>query len=249
VSTFVTKDIPCPHCGAVHERTVAEGLHGPRVPGAVERILDGTFQRFRCADCDAFYVVDGPFLLMDFEQGFWFMCFPLAWENAWEDLVGKAETTFHDAVYRYAPPVAAKLGDGVLVRTVFGLDALREKLWCVREGLDDRLLEAWKLDLMRQRPDDHPFHAGFRPRITEMGLFGIAYQITAPNGTVSEWEALRGSYDRIARDAAQWADLVERLGQSSWVDIGRLMLTSQLHARDPQLSEPPAFVGHAEPQN
>jgi hypothetical protein len=237
MSTYVERAIPCPHCGVETVRTVAESLHGPRVPDVVKALEDGTFQQFDCEACGGPYMVDGPFVFLDFEAGLWIMCFPLDWEHAWKALEAHAEQTFHTNMFEYAPRVARRMGEGITMRTVFGLPAFREKLLCAREGVDDRVLETWKLDLARNRPEKHPLHADTRPRITQLSMFNMHYVVPTGGNTFDSWNALRASLDRIERNRAEWSAGIETLGAGSYVDTGRLLIDGDHPA--PGVSLPP----------
>ncbi len=226
MSTFVERTLTCPDCGAVEERMVAESLHGPRVPEVVEAIRSRSFQHFTCGSCESIYKSEGPFVYLDFDVGFWVMVFPSAWENAWRALEAQTYQTFRTNMYDYAPRIARRMAEGVTVRTVFGLDALTEKLLCSENGLDDRVLECWKLDLLRNNNANLTFETSRRPRLTGVSAFSVAVEV--PSGAAdtppSTWNVLRETLDRLERRRSDWSELIETFGEGSYVDLGRIMI-------------------------
>ena len=60
--------VACPACGHTEEQTVAQSIHGPRLPAAVDDILSGRFQRVECTACGARFEMDAPLVFLDFES-------------------------------------------------------------------------------------------------------------------------------------------------------------------------------------
>src|SRR6516164_10213567 len=145
MSVFQPRALRCPHCGHTNTETVALSLHGPRVSEVVAAIRSGTFQSFVCASCGGGYRADGPLIYVDFEQKHWIGVFPRDRERSWALLEQQPLDSFRRALIDYAPPFVRGMSDGFHIRTVFGLDALAEKLTLLEAGVDDRVVEMVKL--------------------------------------------------------------------------------------------------------
>ena len=224
MSTFVERPVACPHCGTREVRTVAESLHGPRVPDVVAAIESGSFQQYTCERCDGPFVVDHPFVFLDFEAGVWITVHPLAWEAAWKALEAHDRQTFQTNMIEHAPRIARRMAEGITVRTVFGLMAFREKLLCAREAIDDRVLECWKLDLLRHRSQEHPFHPAHRPRLVSVSMLSMEWEALCADGEVRRGTTMRASLDHVANDRVTWSDAIGMFNEGTYVDVGRYMI-------------------------
>jgi hypothetical protein len=229
VSTFVDVPITCPHCQRVTTRTIATSINGPRIPEVVGDIRDGTFQVFTCPGCHQQYEVDEAMAFIDFDRGHWVTMYPAAWEHGWRGWEAEADRNYLDTMVNYAAPPAAELGKGLWRRTVFGLEALREKLAIVAHGLDDVAIEALKLDVMRSV-------AGLaltpqaRPRFVEIEGDTLLFRAVSA-GDPDDPEAPAGravlgveraQYEVVL--AESWRPTRETLAGGSYVDLGRVLL-------------------------
>jgi len=227
MSTFVLQAVPCPHCGEVAEREIAESLNGERMPEYVAAIARGAFQRFECGACHQDYVVDAPFVLIDFPQKRWLFQFPRAEEARWRHHEAVADANWHYTMVQNAPPVVEALRSGVVRRTVFGLEGLAEKLAVLESGLDDAAVEALKLAMLR---DGGAFAFGARDRLRFAGadeesvrFFGVGVSEEGREA-VQVLEVPRARYEGIAEDVA-WEGVRGAVGAgASYVDIGRVLL-------------------------
>jgi hypothetical protein len=217
LSIFRDRAIACPRCGAAARRRVALSVNLPRVPEVRAAILDGKFQEFACAACGERHFVDGPFMAIDMAAQRWIMAWPAAWEPSWRALEATPEETFREAVVENAPPLIRATAEGYVVRSVFGLAALAEKLRCLEAGIDDRALEALKLDLMRSVAEVG-FHAGARLRLARVDEREVVFA----NARL-ELAAPRARLDEIGRDAG-WAQAMASLSSGPYVDTGRLLV-------------------------
>ena len=220
MSIFRDLSLACPACGTLGIESVAVSLNGPRVPEVVRAIVDGSFHRFCCQACGCDFRVDGPLIYTDFERKQWIGEFPLDWETSWARLEHQPLDSFRRAMIDFAPPIVRGESSGFVVRAVFGLGALAEKISLFEAGLDDRVVELTKLVvLLRSGMTLHPAH---RPRFVKRDDHGAHLVLDPVTGdevaVVSEEEI-----EQIAADPA-WGPWLRDLATGPYVDIGRFML-------------------------
>jgi len=226
MSIFRERQIACSECGHVNTETVALSLHGPRVPELVERIRNGTFQVFRCAGCGLEYQADGPLIYVDFEEKYWLGEFPRSYETAWASLEHQPLDSFRRAMIDMAPTIVTSAASGFRIRTVFGLDALAEKLLVLEAGHDDRAVEMAKLQIVLEAGAVlHPRYRVRATTVTAEGLRVRAWRRTRDEAT-PEPVALEVTPDRIERVLTDpdWAPVMAELSVGPYVDLRRLIL-------------------------
>lgn len=237
MSIFEQRTLTCPHCGTQAEHTVAVSVNGGRSPQYRQQILEGSFQVMTCATCGEKADADGPFIYIDLRARQWIGCFPRAWEPAWRSYENEPMDSWRRSMVDHAPANVRRMSDGFRVRAVFGLPALREKLLCFVHDIDDRVLEALKLDLLRSHPA-LAMHPAARPLLVEVGgatLVLIAQVPPASPDSASgdagaAWRdvritAPRAELDRIRADAPAWAGVLVEVARGPYVDLGRIMLS------------------------
>jgi hypothetical protein len=243
MSIFEQRTLTCPHCGARAEHAVAVSVNGGRSPQYRQQILDGSFQVMTCATCGEKADADGPFIYIDLRAKQWIGCFPRAWEAAWRSYENEPLDSWRRSMVDHAPSNVRRMADGFRVRAVFGLPALREKLLCFVHDIDDRVLEALKLDLLRSHPA-LVMNPDARPLLVEAGdatLVLIAHVPPSPAAADSAglgaapasraaWRDVRitmprAELDRIRADASAWASVLVEVAGGPYVDLGRIMLT------------------------
>jgi hypothetical protein len=249
VSRHADRELCCPHCQHRSVHPVAVSLDGERAraEGQREAILDDSFQRMTCAACGGAFRADGPLIYIDFDAKQWFGVFPAPWEAAWWDHEDAPRGAFERTMIENCPPLVRSWAPGFQVRAVFGLDQLREKLVAHDAGLDDRVLEAYKLDLLRglgpyelgpaARPrlrevqgGDAVFHVP-RPALDGLGAPAAPAASRAPEAPAAPAAPTRraivrvgrAEIDRIAaaRDG-EWAATIEAVSAGPYVDLGRI---------------------------
>jgi hypothetical protein len=151
MSTWTVERLRCPACGATFRGELLNGMHITRLPQAKEMLLDGTLHRFTCPDegCAHAFRVERTAIYTDFDDGRY-----LAIEKPHEPDVRTLRTAHaevFEACFSFGPPAAERLGWGLTHRLVFGYEAAREKLLIWDLGLDDRVVEAVKADLLREQ--------------------------------------------------------------------------------------------------
>jgi CpXC protein len=218
MSVFREHQFDCPSCGHVNTETVAASLHGPRVPEVVEAILAGTFQVFACARCGLSYRADGPVIYTDFDEKHWIGEFPASDEVAWATLEQHPMDSFRRAMIDFAPAFLRADAAGFTIRTVFGLPALAEKILLLRNGWDDRVVEAMKLRLVLE--SGTVLHPASRPAVVEADAERLS--IAMPGG-IGALTVTRADADAFAADPA-WREGLAAMARGPYVDLGRLML-------------------------
>ncbi len=149
MSTFVHQELRCHACGESFEVPLLKGMHITRIPEVRKSIMDGSFQVFDCPHCAERVHVERTSIYTDFQAGHYVAIEPTGHPDP------SQAVAFHrgvfDRCFMMAPPVAQELSRRMAPRVVFGLTALREKLLCWDNSLDDRVLEVLKVDLMKER--------------------------------------------------------------------------------------------------
>lgn len=242
MARFEERALTCPHCNHVAMRTVAVSVDADHGKAQVQEILDGTFQRFACESCGKRYRADGPLAYLDFDDKRWVGVFPEPEERRWWKLEREPAAAFERNMLEYAPPIVREWAPGFEIRAVFGLEALREKLVAWAAKIDDRVLEAYKLALLRSMG---PYELGpaARPRLRAVRMdaargelldFEVPRRVERAAGADgepggSEWRLAkiaieRRELDRVASNREEWAPVIEALAAGPYVDLGRLFI-------------------------
>jgi len=148
MSTYRLQPIVC-RCGSSFEGELWDSLHVSRRPDVRDQILDGTFHRFACPACGQPVGVERRLAYTDFPRRQWFTVFPRIDLRHRDELVAFARASFQATMVERAPALVQAWAPALTERAVFGLASLREKLVVLDAGLDDRLIEALKLQLVR----------------------------------------------------------------------------------------------------
>jgi hypothetical protein len=215
MSTFRTCDCPCPACGVVVSRSIARVLNVARSPAVVAEIRAGTFQRFTCGACGEVNAVDVDMVLLDLEQRFFVGMYPREAEPEWRSLEEHPLELWRSTMVESAPAIIWDKTLGCRVRTVFGLEALQEKLLCFERGLDDAMLEVLKLDLAR----NGVLHPAHRPRRAAVDESVLTFRWLDQSVPVP-----RANLDAIELQPVPWAVALSAVGAGPYVDVGRIML-------------------------
>lgn len=201
MSTFFPYQAKCPSCGHRFVAELARGLHITRLPQIRQQLLDGTFQIFTCPACGKPTVIEATVVYTDFER-FEYVAVETSASAKWQAALARHKTVFQGC-FEHGPPIAHDMGAKFKRRVVYGFRALREKLLIWDAGLDDRVVEAVKGDLVDDE-GEAPKQIVLRlSRILEGGhLLFAAYRpvIVEPEPELSEAE-------RAVEQAAQQAEL------------------------------------------
>ena len=212
MSILTDRTVKCPGCGKPAVHRVARSLNAGRSPELVQEILHDRFQRFTCPTCGYAYLVEDPFIFIDFTTKLWIGHFPRSWETHWKKLERQPLESYQRAMGGDAPAVARRLGEGFTVRAVFGLAALRDKLQALRAGLDDRRLEALKLEVMRQAHATLSRDA--RPTLLLVEKEHLVLHLPQPEP---------GEVLHVPRAHLSQMPLLPELSEGPYVDVGRLL--------------------------
>ncbi len=118
---------------------------------------------------------------------------------------------------------------------MFGLEALRETLIAWGAKLDDRVLEAYKLSLLRSMG---PYVLGpqARPRLrgvrTVDGAQLLDFEVPRfvdgelgePQLRLAKMPIERREVDRVAANREEWGPVIEAISEGPYVDLGRLFI-------------------------
>ena len=138
--------IECPACGVVQEIAFPRVVNPERTSALCAQIRAGTFGHCRCACCHASFRAERPLWYLDVPHHRVIRCFPAASEGQWRWLESEP-TRIWRRVVDIAPSTLGIDPARGFVRVVFGIPALREKLICLEHSIDDRVLDAYKLEL------------------------------------------------------------------------------------------------------
>ena len=216
MSVIVDEEATCPHCGGLQVVRVARSVNGGRSAHLRKAILDGTFQRPTCDLCGQSFVVESTFSYLDFTRHHLVVCHPIAAEVDWRHHEDALDALVEEEFTASEVDEVRRLGDGLVGRVVFGLDALREKLLCFDAGLDDRGIEALKLLILRS--DKRLLgDTGSRPRLIEVDGGTLRFATAAAEMSVD-----RAEYETIAAPGGPWTAWLATL-DGAYVDLGRLL--------------------------
>ncbi|HWN67831.1 MAG TPA: CpXC domain-containing protein [Haliangium sp.] len=204
MSRFEPAKLGCP-CG--HELTVnaADSLHVTNLPEVREAIKQGTFHVFPCPSCGARVRLDKLLAYTDFDRSHWFAVFPDRARAQWSDAVAFAHQSFRETMEERSAPLVKSWVPRfrASMRAIFGLDSLRDKLLAFDAGLDDRTLEALKLDVVRWY--DLPWQEGSQlwfERVDGEQLVFAWIRTADPSAPPQAVGAPLDAYRRLALDAA-----------------------------------------------
>lgn len=223
MSTLLPYEVPCPRCGAVIHGLVADSVHANRTPWVRANLLDGRLHRFDCPRCGVPFLLEKELLYLDFERRHFVGVFPPADQPRFLECSRLVEATFVEATRERAPKALARYAEQFTVRLVFGLAELREKLLAWDLGLDDRILELLKLDLLAQHPALTA--AGLQTCLLDGSDHGALIFVPRwSRAPVREVQALwidRRGYDEAAAAWPRLAPQHAELAAGPYVSIGR----------------------------
>lgn len=206
MAVFHSHKVTCT-CGGKVTVQLADSVNAARSPELRQRIVDGTLHRAHCAACGNDFTVERAFYYVDFEQNMVVRVAPRNERHLWKSQSGEL-----DRAAGFLPNAISTRDDRVL-RVVYGMDELREKLIAQNAGLDDRLVEMLKMYVLY----DHPIllrKPRLRLTLTAMSdteaEFSAAYehspesfQLQMPMAKVRDLQAHQGEladYSRVADD-------------------------------------------------
>lgn len=200
-------------------------LNASRRPDLRDAVLDGSYQQFVCENCQAALRIEPRLTYLDIQRNQWYLVKPVQDVAHWSEFEVAARVMFDEAYGEKAPAPARAVGSDMQVRVLFGWAALREKLRCQNDGLDEVTLELAKLVLVRSA-EELPLADNVELRYA--GLEGDDLRFNWVSGeTERPIETMlvpRQLYDDIAADPASWQKLREQLQAGTFVDFNRLLV-------------------------
>ncbi len=218
MSVFRDEEVVCPHCGKEQVRSVAHSINPRRSPQHYQEILSGSFQRVRCESCEQSFVIGHPFLFLDLPH-WWIACYGAGEAQEWRAREQEAQEVLAEAGVAGLPH---GLLQGIKLRVVFGLEALREKLVLMQLGLPDVALEAFKL-CVEKRADPRSA-APYRLRLERELQGQLHFSIQHPQAREVAQRALPlAALLEYAHGRLFSRELARQLAAGPYVDLARLV--------------------------
>jgi len=152
MSSSRTVSITCPSCNADSDFLIWESINTMLDPEMKSAVRDRSAFLFTCPKCGAKTHIDYGFLYHQMEDRI-IIHYANSDENARE---------IYDLVTGKSMPDMMKdmFSDDYLTRIVRSQNQLREKLAIFDSGLDDRIIEIFKIFLLARFQEDHPENSG-----------------------------------------------------------------------------------------
>lgn len=132
--------VNCTHCGSKHRITVYPVLDKSESPRLARRLVNGTFFEHKCNTCGKIYEIWYPVLYKDDENDVIICCSTDTNEEVETDI----------AIQRRRDRMRSEAEDPIQIRHVRSSNALREKARLFDVGLDDRIIELLKVQLLNR---------------------------------------------------------------------------------------------------
>lgn len=228
MSIFHTATVSCPYCGAPSEVSWAASVNADRRPDFRDAILARSFQEVACSACDQPVRLPPHLTYVDMSRDEWILVEDPAELGGWADQEAEAIKLFQTAFGSGAPRAVQDMGSGVRPRLVFGWPALREKLVCKQEALDDAVVELAKMAILR-RAVDATLGPGEALRLVDADGDTLSFQVTHDHTgeVIAQVDVPRALYDGIVSDPKPWAALRDELAGQAFVDIRRFFVASE----------------------
>ncbi|WP_430406235.1 CpXC domain-containing protein [Fluviicola sp.] len=231
MSRFQEESVSCPVCAQKSTQSIATSLRISSQTDFKQQILSGNFQKFTCPNCTHSFHVDDPLIYLDFDQKIMITQFPKSWNSSWKEHEKVVTHNFENYLAgKYAAPAAREMSKGFRLRTVFGLEALAEKISCLESEIDDSLLSILKLQLI-QSVDEIPFHPEFIPLLKEIKEDELVFLCPVLNseGKIErEMMALPFplALDEVNEQKELYESLLETFHDATYIDLGRLFFSA-----------------------
>ena len=147
MSLFTSSELSCPHCNQTVPFEICASVNADRRPDLREAILDETFQVATCPHCSGQFRLEPQLNYLDVARGQWMAAFPHDQIDRWQAIESQAQDSFGKSYGPHASAAEREIGEGLVVRVVFGWAGLKEKLLARDAGLNDVHLEQAKLVL------------------------------------------------------------------------------------------------------
>lgn len=226
MSIFRTYSVACPACATPIDFELVISVSADRRPDLRDEILAGSFQREPCPSCGAAFRVEPQFTYMDIARGQYIGVWPKAERAHWQACAAKTRALFDDAMGVRATPEAQRIGQGLVVRTVFGWPALVEKLLAREAGIDDRTLEVAKLAVMRSA-EETPLPGPYEMRLAAVDDAALHFAwLGGDRDEPQVWRVPRELIAEIEAEPAAWQATRDVVAEGDVVDFQRELLAA-----------------------
>jgi hypothetical protein len=226
MSLFLRVTATCTKCGKQAETELAASVNAARRGDLREAIIDGSFQSLACSGCGTAIRLPAHLTYIDVTRGQWILVEETDRLGQWYTVEAEATALYDQAFGRLAPPVQRKMGAEIDARLVFGWTALREKLIAKQAGLDDAILEALKISVLRNVPAP-PLNDRTELRLIDVAEDG-ALLLRWVNGMteqgIVDLPLKRELYDTLAANLGPWEALLADIRRGLFVDMNRLLI-------------------------
>jgi hypothetical protein len=152
-------------------------------------------------------MVDTLIAFTDFPRRQWFTIAPstgMPWRRKW---LAVARESFEASMVNNAPELVVGWGQELTRRLMFGLASLREKLVASDAGLDDRVVELLKIQIIRDLRDR--FSGSDYFHLVAVTGDELVFERTHPDGLVRKFPVPRAMYDALASEPElpKWIEL------------------------------------------
>lgn len=225
MSVFQSVVLSCPACGADVPFEAVQSVNADRRQDLREAILDESFQRQPCANCEHTFRLAPDLNYLDAGRGQWLAAHPIVDADRWQEIEQQDREAFDRAFGASAPPPARAIGQGLRARITFGWAGLKEKILAAEHNLDDATLELMKLAIVRSL-DGAPLRDDTELRLTAVHgpTLVLAWIELASEQVAEAMEVPWTLYAEIDSDREAWAELREQLTAGLYVDMNRLLI-------------------------
>jgi hypothetical protein len=211
--------VSCPACGHRFEARFLRGANAMRAPALRDAALAGTLNRVACPACGRVHAADATLVYADPPRGHWVTVAPAHELASWAALEHSCLISLRTTL---ETSVATAFASAV-VRLVFDVDELREKLAIWDAGLDDGVVECVKLSCLRERPGIRG--PGARLRVTAIDAAGLEMAAIAaerPGDRAAAWRVPGAVVAEVAADP-RWREQLPALFAPGFVSIDRYL--------------------------
>ncbi len=201
MSKFDLHELTCPNCGHVQNMAVYSSLNPNDNPDAVDQIINGAWGRMVCEECGFVTNVESRLHYADIDNNHWLIKFPRDRRMDFLELESEALKIFREEYEERAPDMIKKLAPGISKRICFGNKEMAEKLLLWRHGIDDILLECFKMGYVKE-------HLSELFALGPFEIFIVEHNEGTLNFVVADIDTLRS----LAMFSAQLDDVLQVRG-------------------------------------
>lgn len=198
MSKYEVHALSCPKCGHVQDVDVYVSVNLTDNPDAADQIINGTWGDMVCKKCGYMTNVESRLHYSDINNKHWLIQYPRDQRMDFLNIEREALMVFHEEYEERAPEMIKKLAPDICKRICFGIREMAEKLLLWRHGIDDILLECFKMGYVREHLSD----------LFAVGPFEI-FLIGHQNGTLNFVVADLDTLQPLADFSAQLEDVLQ----------------------------------------